>query len=379
MKKLLFVIQSLENSGGSERSLVSRVNYLVEKFNYDITIVTTEFGSEKSFYDLNPKVRTKNIPISFGKEKFFDKISYIFFDNHKEEKPLLEFIHNEKFDICSSLGSETFLYQGNFEDKGDFIKVKENRFTYKKVFGDENISFIKKIWRYLRFLKAIKVQKKMDYVITLTSEEKEFWKKYLNKILVMPNFIRMDHLMDSCLTNKTIIAVGRLEKEKDFKSLISSFKVVVNSDASWKLEIYGEGSQKKILSELINYLDLNRHVFLKGAVKNIHEKYQYASIYVHTSIYEGFGNTILEAMSHSLPVVAFECVGGVKVLVKNNFNGFLIQNRNINEFAFKLIDLVQNENLRKDMGKNSKLIAENYSEEKIMLKWHEFYSQTLLK
>ncbi|WP_332032326.1 glycosyltransferase family 4 protein [Kaistella sp.] len=372
MKKLLYVIGSLENSGGSERALTGRVNYLVENYDYDITIVTTNKNSLKSYYPINPKVKLVNIPISFAKNTLAEKLEYIFFNSHKEEKELYEYINEHKFDICSSLGAESFLYKGN--NGHSFYKIKENRFTYKKLLRDNVRSIGKKIWRYFRFRNAVMVQKKMDCSVTLTKEDADFWSKYLKKIVVMPNFIDTENIESSELENKIVIAVGRLEVEKDFESLIESYFLVAHKYPEWKLHIYGDGSLKSKLQDLINEKKLTDKVILKGSVKNIYEQYLHSSIYVHTAVYEGFGLTILEAMAHKLPVVAFESVGGVKVLVKDNENGFLIKNRDRVLLAEKIGKLISDNELRNAMGAKSQTIAHEYSVENIMEKWHQFYS-----
>ena len=79
-------------------------------------------------------------------------------------------------------------------------------------------------------------------------------------------------------------------------------------------------------------------------------------------------------MAHQLPIVALESVGGVKVLVKDNENGFLIKNRDTDSMADKIGELISNSELRKRMGAKSQMIANEYSQENIMEKWHQFYS-----
>ena len=190
----------------------------------------------------------------------------------------------------------------------------------------------------------------------------------------MPNFINFNSIISSNLSYKVIIAVGRLEKEKDFASLIKAFNLVNIVNSNWILNIYGDGSLYNQLNDLIISLNLTNSVFLKGAVHNIFSEYQRSSIYVHTSFYEGFGNSILEAMAHFLPVVAFKSVGGVKLLVNNSYNGFLIDNRDIVELSNKIILLIDNYDLRRNMGNNSRITAEDFREEKIMLQWHNFYT-----
>ena len=79
-------------------------------------------------------------------------------------------------------------------------------------------------------------------------------------------------------------------------------------------------------------------------------------------------------MAHGLPIVAFKSVGGVKILIDDSINGFLVENRNVHLLAEKINLLIEDVELRKEMGINSRIKADNYSEEKIMLQWHQFYS-----
>ena len=149
-KKLLFVILSMEGSGGLERILSSRVNYLMSHFNYEITIITTNLhGVIESFYPLHEKVKIINIPINFAKVSLIDKLNVLMPSAYRKEKRLVEFINIEKFDICTSFGSETFLYK----EKNDqnFIKIKEHRFTYQRMLRLDSKFSLKNIWRKLLF------------------------------------------------------------------------------------------------------------------------------------------------------------------------------------------------------------------------------------
>lgn len=373
-KKLLFVIASLEGSGGSERALTNRVNYLVENYNYDITVVTTSTKKQnKNFYFLDPKIKQVNIPINFGKYGLSQKLKSLISDNFIIEQRLQDFINQKKFDICSSFGSETFLYKSG--DNRPFIKIKENRFTYKKILTDDKLSFSKRMWRNFRFRKAIMVQKKMDCIITLTQEDADFWRRYIKNVEVIPNFIDLENLKVSSLKNKTVIAVGRLEKEKDLGAMIRSFGKVAEVYPDWKLQIYGDGSLKEEFLQLIQNLNLSNQVFINNPVKEIFSKYHESSMYVHTAFYEGFPNTMLEAMAHGLPVVAFESVGGVKVLVENNINGFLIEDRNVGMLSNMIVKLISDTELQKKMGTAARNTAENYGIATVMKKWHQLYSR----
>lgn len=215
----------------------------------------------------------------------------------------------------------------------------------------------------------------MDVVITLTEEDATFYRRYLDNIVVIPNFIDLKNITPSLLIHKKAVAVGRLEKEKDFKSLIKMWHLVNKKNIDWKLEIYGEGSMKNELLALINSLQLENYVTIKPPTKDIYSVYESASVYITTSKYEGFGMTILEAMAHGLPIIGFDSVGGVKILVADESNGFVIKDRNIDLLASQFLQLIVNKNLMNKFGKQSISMANEYSIKNIMMKWHELYSK----
>ena len=373
MIKLLYVINSLEGSGGSERALINRSNFLIKHYNYQITIVTTKIGDTCStFYKIDNRIEIINIPIDFTINTLYKKLNFLFYRNLAVEKPLIDFINKYQFDICTSFGAETFLYKKIRHEK--FIKIKEQRFTYKKLLNDDKVPFYKKVWRKVRYNHALHVLKKMDYIIALTDEDASFWKKEINNIKVMPNSINFSEISYSDLKNRVLISVGRLENEKDFTSLIKAFNIVNSKYDDWILNIFGEGSLKLELEQLIQENNLCQKIFLRGSTNYIYSEYENSSIFVITSMYEGFPNAMLEANAHGLPIVGFESVGGVKVLLEDGNNGFLIKNRSVEDLAKGIMTLIENKNIRKEMGKNSRVIAERYSENSIMEKWHQFYS-----
>ena len=372
-KKLFYVIDSLENSGGSERVLTDRVNYLVENFPYEICIATIKQDPAKpNFFKLDDRIRHVFIPLEKPDASIISMVKNLLFHNYKYELPIIDFIKKEKFDICSSITSVSFLEKNK---SLDIKRIAENRFTYKKYLTDEKIDMVRKAWRFLRFKKQIRTQKQMDVVITLTEEDATFYRRYLDNIVVIPNFIDLKNIKPSLLIHKKAVAVGRLEKEKDFTALIKMWHLVNKENPDWKLEIYGEGSMKNELLALINSLQLENYVTIKPPTKDIYSVYESASVYITTSKYEGFGMTILEAMAHGLPIIGFDSVGGVKILVADESNGFVIKDRNIDLLASQFLKLIVNKNLMNKFGKQSISMANEYSIKNIMMKWHELYSK----
>ena len=88
-------------------------------------------------------------------------------------------------------------------------------------------------------------------------------------------------------------------------------------------------------------------IFLKGNIKGEDNIYPEHSIYIMTSYFEGLPLVLLEAQQYKLPIVSFNCPTGPSEIIRDNVNGFLIENYNVNLMVEKLSLLIENEELRK--------------------------------
>ena len=168
-----------------------------------------------------------------------------------------------------------------------------------------------------------------------------------------------------------MVSVGRLSKEKGFIDLIDVFALVHMMYPDWKLNIIGDGEEKdKILSKIHKYgLDdsVIMHGFLdKEKVGDILSK---SSIYLMTSFTESFGIVLLEAFSYGVPCVAFDSAEGANEIISNNWDGYLIKDRDIDEMAKRVSHLIGNYSRRFIMGQNAIKKANKYSLEEVREKW----------
>ena len=120
-------------------------------------------------------------------------------------------------------------------------------------------------------------------------------------------------------------------------------------------------------------LGLEKSFLLKGATKDIQDKYLESSIYVMSSRYEGMPMVLLEAMACGLPIVSFNCPCGPKDIIKDKEDGFLIPFRDIELMAEKIEELIIDEEKRKLFGKNAKRNVQRFSQDKIMNQWQELF------
>ncbi|HIC87372.1 MAG TPA: glycosyltransferase, partial [Aquificae bacterium] len=142
-------------------------------------------------------------------------------------------------------------------------------------------------------------------------------------------------------------------------------------DNNYRLYILGEGEEKDNLIKLADKLNIKDRVYFLGFQKNPYKYLAQADLMVLSSKVEGLPNVVLEANALGIPVVAFDCPGGTREIIKNGLNGFLVKCGDVDKLAFYIEKAV---NYNWDKSKIIKYIKENFSVEKIIKK----YEDTLL-
>ena len=90
-----------------------------------------------------------------------------------------------------------------------------------------------------------------------------------------------------------------------------------------------------------------------------------------TSYTESFGLVLVEAESYGIPILALDSAQGAKEIIQNGENGYLVANRNLNEMAEKIINLIEDENLRNSLGNQGRILSEKYKKENVANNWYE--------
>lgn len=125
-----------------------------------------------------------------------------------------------------------------------------------------------------------------------------------------------------------LVAVGRLDPQKDYATLLSACKTLKEKGINFSLAILGEGKLKDQLTEQIRQDGLDEHVFLLGYIKNPYPYIANSQYLISSSLYEGFSNVIIEALCLGTPVIATDCPGGNKETIYPNINGYLCEPSN---------------------------------------------------
>lgn len=220
----------------------------------------------------------------------------------------------------------------------------------------------------------VKSCKNMDYLVLVSKELKDFYQSYLDKKAVyIPNCLDSAPKKTSKLDMTNIISVGRLSKEKGFDDLLRLFKKLTFKYPEWRLNIIGDGMERNNLLDLAKELKLGDKVIFHGYQdkESINELLCDSSIYVMTSHTESFGLVLIEAMSAGVPCLAYTSAQGANEIISDGVDGYLIKDRNEDEMIEKISDLINDENLRKSLGKNAKAKSKEYSGDIVLEKWNK--------
>jgi len=147
--------------------------------------------------------------------------------------------------------------------------------------------------------------------------------------------------------------IARLTDQKGHIYLLKAFKKVNAKYPRAKLLIVGSGELSVKLEEMVSELNLNNQVKFTGRREDTADIYHALDVFVHPSIWEGFGLVFLEAMSFSLPIVATR-VSAIPEVVKDGETGILVSPKNITDLAEAMVWMIENPARRVKMGRLGK-------------------------
>lgn len=172
-----------------------------------------------------------------------------------------------------------------------------------------------------------------------------------------------------------LLGVGRLSMEKNFPALIEVFSRLAVRHPGWDLIILGDGPTRSALDAQVHAAGLEQRIFLPGRVGNMREWYARADLYAMTSLFEGFPNTLLEAMACGLPVVSVDCDTGPRDIIRHWIDGFLVAPGEPDELESALDKLMGNQRLRESFGARAIEVRQRFSMEKISGMWTDLFRE----
>ena len=369
--RIVYCINSIHTFGGVERITISKANALSCIGGNEVWIISL-INRGKPAFPIDKRVHIIYLDVNYYQNDWklnkLKQLWNIYIKKKEHKKKLKEVLISISPDIViSTSGMEKELLPSL--SGISFLLIRELHKTSKTQQNDA-ISFIDKTIHLIgHFLDYSLFIQKYDKIVVLTQEDKDgFWSNN-EKVIVIPNPITISHSNKSSLTNKRVIAVGRLTKQKNFSSLVRSWDIVQKTHHDWTLDIWGEGPQRNLLQHSINTLELQNSIFLKGVTNDIFNKMKESSIFVLSSLYEGFGLVITEAMSCGLPVVSYACPCGPKDIITESKDGFLVPVGDEHSMAERINYLIEHEDVRQQMGAAALEKSKQYSMDIIIQKW----------
>jgi glycosyltransferase involved in cell wall biosynthesis len=148
--------------------------------------------------------------------------------------------------------------------------------------------------------------------------------------------------------------------------LIEAWDKVSQKHNDWQLKICGEGAEYQKLIYMSSKINFPNSVIISNSFSDVVPEFLSSSIFVLTSKFEAFGNVIVEAKVCGVPTISFDAPNGPREIIKDGIDGFIVPVNDVDAIAEKIIYLIENEEVRFEMGRNAKLNSELYSLDKVM-------------
>ena len=371
MKKIAILSLHL-GYGGIEKSVSALANLLCSQ--YEVEIICTYKLYERPVFDIDESINIKYLlpdlkpnrteVISALKRKKFITFFREGIKSAKtlylRKKTMIDYIKNSDVDIIISTRDIFNELLGEYASP----KILKIGWEHNHYHGD---------YKYAHGV--VRSATHLDYLVLVSEELKKYYKNQLIdsrcKCVFIPNVIDNIPEQIAPLTAKRLVSVGRLSPEKGYLDLLRIYNSLVKTHPDWKLDIIGDGVERKKLEEYISSHHLNSQVTLHGyqGKAYIDKILHKSSIYVMTSYTESFGIVLIEAMSHGIPCVAFDSAEGAKELIKSGMNGYLIKHRNFSAMSKKIEDLMENKDIRKRIGLEGRKGVKKFTGEVVKEQW----------
>lgn len=378
--KIVYCTDNICYMGGVPNITITKANGFVE-LGHDVWIIVTDNKLDPVF-KVNPLVKVIDLNINYYEDDWKSLYHYlksIVLKRRKHRIALEKVLNDLEPDVVISTGLSEKYFLANLKIKSNPIFIREMHLHRNYRIDMARTIITRFIARCINWYDYSFCIKKYDKIIVLTNEDKAANWSNDEKVCVIPNSNTICSDRISNLQNQKMITAGRLVYAKNYKSLINVWSLVKEKYPDWKLEIWGDGDMKNELKQQIENLDLTNEVILAGYTDNIMSKMLEASGFILTSLIEGFGLVLVEAMSCGLPVISYACKCGPKDIIEHGTNGFLCPLNDEKKLAEYICTIIEDKDLRVNMGEKSKKISEKYKFEVISRKWLELFDIELLK
>ena len=378
--KIVYIFHAFAAKAGVERILSHKMNYLVSHYGYDVTFITYEQGYHPYAFYLDKRINIVDLDVLFY--PLYALTPFKRFIKKSRKKQLFK---SKLSNILKQINPDYVVLTTYDFDKFDSILSLPYRFIIESHVCMSDIRNELKHKNFaIRYIAKIIDNKSFDYLdkatclVTLTESDKKEWeKRTIIPIYVIPNFISQipDHCTSYSERPNRILSVGRLTNQKGFDYLIKSWSIIAHKFPTWRIDIFGHGELHNYLHNMIIEHNLLQSVKINIPTDNIYNEYENSSIYVMSSLYEGFGLVLVEAMSCGVPCISFDCPNGPAELITHGEDGLLVPLGDIEKLAESIEWMITHEEERLRMSNNARQKAKQYTAEVIMPQWVELFEK----
>lgn len=350
---IVYIVEDYSENGGVERIVSMKANLMATQLHHQVTLISLYEDKRPCQYSLEDDISLKLLHVPFACKsknpllRLYSRVKTLLLAAHRLNK-VIEQIQPDVIFFTTIMGA---------------LLLPVCHTSAKKIFESHSARLFTPFHRLFYW-----TEKKADMIICLTEEDAHEY-KHAKEVRVIPNFINLPQVKVENYSCKKAIAVGRLESVKGFDRLIKCWKVIAERYPEWHLDIYGDGTQRKDLLNLIEDLHLTHQVRLCGRHENMQEMYPHYSLHVMSSHYEGQGIAMVEAQACGLPSVSFNFKYGAKDIIKNQYNGILVEQDDEKAFIQAIEFLITHQNLRKEYGEKAISESKRYAKEAIFCQW----------
>ena len=216
------------------------------------------------------------------------------------------------------------------------------------------------------------LQSKIDLFTVYTDQDKQalatLFPRLISKVKVIPRGCKLSTSSEPQQLSKRLVTIARIDEEqKNFSAMI---EVIDQLPDGYHLDIYGDGRESEV-NALIERVADNHKIQFKGPTSDVADTLQNYAAFIMTSRYEGFGQTLIEARSQGLPIVAYQTFDALPWIVEEGVNGYRVIEGDSRRFAERIIDICSNEARYNTLSNNALNKAKETEIEVVNQLWQE--------
>lgn len=378
MQKIVYLIDSLHKPHDSVLPLLcQKINWLAENSAYEIHVVSVEKSKKTPCCQFSSKVNVTNLAINYDELHKFPFFKRIVMRAKKRvahqkllEKALTEI---QPTTIVSIYGMKN-RWGKNLGNVGkNILEIHADRKLLENILIEKSRSYISmfsKMYFKFRFWKELK---EYDTVVYDTEELRQRCEDKTSHYttLTISNPM-MDYPEFREKESQKVMAIGDFYTKSSFEQLISIWERITFKYPEWRLHLYGNGEQL-MCKNIIKEKHLSKTVQCYPLPINMHEVYPKYSLYIQTNEMDEYGHRVMEAMANGIPCIAYDVPFGLRELIQNEANGFLVIPNHQMDFTCKLGILIRNQVLRDSMSRQAYEDMRKYELVAIMKRWMDIY------